>query len=142
MEKKHAPELITGEKNRGNRKLCFFSAASLLLLSLIWVSVSLAQGATEYNASEVDSPPKIVRQHPITYPTLAKRSGQEGRVVVNVLIGTNGKADKMEVMESEPEGIFDDAALKSLKYWQFRPGIKEGKLVPTWVKIPLTFKLN
>jgi protein TonB len=111
----------------------------LLLLSMVLVSSAAAQ---EYEASEVDTKPKIVRQMNITYPTLAKRNGQEGRVVVRVLIGTKGKAEKLEVVESEPEGVFDEAALKSLKYWQFRPGILGGELVATWVKIPLTFKLD
>jgi protein TonB len=108
------------------------------------ISVVLASGAAaqEYEAKEVDTKPKIIRQMPITYPPLAKRSGVEGRVVVRVLIGTKGKAEKMEVTVSEPEGVFDENAMKSLKYWQFRPGILDGELVSTWVSIPLTFKVD
>jgi protein TonB len=79
---------------------------------------------------------------PVTYPSLAKKNGVEGRVIVRVLINTKGKTEKMEVVESEPEEVFDEAALKSLIYWQFRPGIKDGQLVPTWVLIPLSFKLD
>jgi TonB family protein len=139
MERKQSRKPYSGKLSRVIRGYRILSVGSLLLLSMIWVSIATAQ---EYEASDVDTPPKIVRQMPITYPTLAKRAGQEGRVVIRVLIGTKGKADKMEVVESEPEGIFDEAALKSLKYWQFRPGIKDGELVATWVKIPLTFKLD
>jgi protein TonB len=129
------PRIITG----GNRVFRILSVGALVLLSLILVSAIAAQ---EYDASEVDTMPKIIRQANVTYPTAAKRSNVEGKVVIRVLIGTNGKAEKMEIAESEPEGIFDEAALKSLKYWQFRPGIKNGELVSTWVKIPLSFKLD
>ena len=122
-----------------NRAYRFLSMGSLLLFLVIWVSMASAQ---EYDASDVDTMPKIIRQMPVSYPAEAKRGGLEGHVVVRVLIGTNGKADKMEVVESEPEGVFDEAALKSLKYWQFRPGILGGELVATWVKIPLSFKLD
>jgi protein TonB len=110
-----------------------------LVLSVILASAATAQ---EYEAKDVDTKPKIIRQMPITYPTLAKRNGIEGRVVIRVLIGIKGKAEKMEVFQSEPEGIFDENAMKSLKYWQFRPGILNGELVQTWVAIPLTFQLN
>jgi protein TonB len=113
--------------------------AGLLLLSAIFSSAAAAQ---EYEAKDVDTKPKIIRQMPVNYPSLAKRNGVEGRVVVRVLIGKKGKAEEMKVVASEPEGIFDENALKSLKYWQFRPGILNGELVPTWVSIPLTFKLD
>jgi protein TonB len=132
-------KLRSAKKAGRNRKILFLSVGGLVLLSLIVVSTAMAQ---EYDASEVDTKPKIIRQMPVTYPSNAKRSGIEGRVIVRILIGKNGKAEKMEVVESEPEGIFDEAALKSLKYWQFRPGILGGELVPTWVKIPLTFALD
>lgn len=139
MERKQSRKLCSAKSARVIRAFRIFSMGGLLLLSMVLVSSATAQ---EYEASEVDTKPKIVRQMPITYPTLAKRSGQEGRVMIRVLIGTKGKAEKMEVVESEPEGVFDEAALKSLKYWQFRPGILGGDLVATWVKIPLTFKLD
>jgi protein TonB len=77
---------------------------------------------------------------PIKFPAQAKRDGITGKVVVRCLIGTDGKADKMEVVESEPAGIFDESALSTLKYWQFRPGIKQGEMVATWVKVPFKFE--
>ena len=142
MGKKLLVKLQRGRLSKVNCKLCILSIGGLLLLSLMLVSLSMAADATEYEASAVDSPPKIVRRMPVTYPSEAKRNKVEGRVVVRCLIGSDGKADKMEIAESEPAGVFDDAALKTLKYWQFRPGILKGALVATWVKIPFNFSLN
>jgi protein TonB len=124
---------------KGNRRCRILTIGGFFVLSVILASAAMAQ---EYEAKDVDTKPKIIRQMPITYPTLAKRNGVEGRVVVRVLIGIKGKPEKMEIYKSEPEGIFDENAMKSLKYWQFRPGILNGELVPTWVAVPLTFQLD
>ena len=142
IEKPCSPERRHGKMAMAPRKSFNFWVDGLLLLVSMLVTFSTAQAQVEYDASEVDSKPKIIRQMPITYPSDAKKAHVEGRVVVNVLIGTNGKASKMEIVESEPEGVFDENALKSVKNWQFRPGIKGGELVPTWVKLPLSFKLD
>lgn len=139
METYFSPEPRPGKIYRGNRICRMLSVGGLLLLLLTTVTAAAAE---EYNAKDVDTKPKIIRMGNLSYPSLAKRSGVEGKVIVNVLIGINGKAEKMEIVESNPEGVFEDAALKSLKYWQFRPGIKDGELVPTWVLIPVTFKLT
>jgi protein TonB len=139
MEKRpfYKPHLVNGCKKNRKHRILFMGGLILLLCTFASVAVT-AYGA-EYDASEVDSPPKLVRQMPVTYPSDAKRNNVEGRVVVRVLIGIKGKAEKMEIVESEPEGVFDENVMKSLKYWQFRPGIKEGDLVATWVKVPFTF---
>jgi protein TonB len=110
------------------------------LLVFVFCIAFAASAATEYSASDVDSPPKIVRQMPVKYPAQAKKNGITGKVIVRCLVGVDGKAEKLEIVESEPAGIFDDSALSTLKYWQFRPGIKGGELVATWVKVPFKFE--
>jgi protein TonB len=139
MERIFSLKLRSSIFAEGNRTSRILAMGVLLVLSVVLASAAMAQ---EYEAADVDTKPKVIRQMPINYPTLAKRNGVEGRVVVRVLIGKKGKAEKMEVVQSEPEGIFDENAMKSLKYWQFRPGILNGELVPTWVSIPLSFKLD
>lgn len=142
MKNKQTSNLHSGKKADAIRSRFNFLPLGLLLLSMILVSFSSAQAQTAYDASEVDTKPKVIKQRPITYPSGAKKNHVEGRVVVKVLIGVKGKATDMEIVESEPEGLFDANAMKSLKNWQFRPGILGGELVPTWVKVPLTFKLD
>lgn len=139
MEKNFSPQLQPGIMARGNRIYRMLSVGGILLLSLILVSAAAAQ---EYNAADVDTKPKLIRMGRLAYPPLAKRTGVEGKVLVHVLISAKGKAEKMEVVESEPEGVFDEAALNSLKYSQFRPGIKGGETVATWANVPVTFTLE
>ena len=140
MGKKTFVNLQQAKSLEGNRKLHILLPTMLFLFSWIIVSVVSVAIATEYDASDVDKPPKLVRQTRVQYPPEAKRNKIEGRVVVRCLITSQGKADKMEVVESEPAGVFDENAMNSLKLWQFRPGVLKGEMVDTWVKIPLSFE--
>jgi protein TonB len=95
-----------------------------------------------FELSEVDTPPRILRKFNPVYPFGAKRQGLTGKVIIRCLIGTDGKAGKLKVLVSKPEGIFDEAALAAVERWLFKPGILGGEAVPTWVRIPITFELN
>ena len=123
-----------------NRKLYTLLPTMVFLLAFVITSTAIHANTVEYDASEVDNPPKLVRQTPVQYPPKAKRNNVEGRVVLRCLITTDGNADKIEVIESDPEGVFDENAMRSLKYWKFRPGVLKGEMVNTWVKIPMNFK--
>jgi protein TonB len=116
-----------------------FAIAAALLGLIVSIAAS-AMAVTEYDAADVDKPPKVVRQMPVKFPPQARRDGITGKVVVRCLIKTDGKADKMEIVESEPAGVFDESAMATLKYWQFRPGVKSGEMVATWVKVPFKFE--
>jgi protein TonB len=117
-----------------------FSLVTLIVTLFVFCMASMSFATPEYDASEVDSPPKLVRQMPVKYPKEAKKDGITGKVIVRCLIGVDGKAGKLEVVQSEPAGVFDESALSTLKHWQFRPGIKSGELVATWVKVPFKFE--
>ena len=140
MGKKTFSNLQQVKSLEGNRKLHILFPTMLLLLSWVIFSVTCVVNAAEYDASDVDKPPKLVRSMEAKYPPEAKRHKTGGRVVVRCLITAQGKADKLEVVESEPAGVFDESALKAIKYYQFRPGVLKGEMVDTWVKIPLTFE--
>ena len=95
-----------------------------------------------FELSEVDTPPRILRRFNPVYPFGAKKQGLTGKVTIRCLIGTDGKASRLKVLVSKPEGVFDEAALAAVERWRFKPGILGGEAVPTWVRIPITFELN
>jgi protein TonB len=96
----------------------------------------------EFELSEVDTPPKVLQKTPAAYPFAAKRQGIRGRVVVRCLISIQGEPGRFEVVESDPEGVFDQAALEAVEKWRFKPGILAGEPVPTWVRVPFKFELQ
>ena len=85
--------------------------------------------------------PDLRKVQPI-YPFAAKKQGLTGEVVVRCLIQPEGRATHIRVVASEPDGVFDEATIRAIEKWRFKPGILGGDPVPTWVRIPLKFELN
>lgn len=81
-------------------------------------------------------------QKSIIYPEMARRANIEGRVVVRVLVGADGKARKA-VVEDSDNVMLNDAAIKAINdYGTFIPAIQNGQPITCWVSIPITFRLR
>ena len=87
----------------------------------------------------VDSKPKIQSRSPMVFPAKAARDGIKGYVVMNLLIGKDGSVEIAKVLESQPEGIFDNSALNGVKGWRFSPAKYKGKSVKIWAKQKVSF---
>jgi periplasmic protein TonB len=89
----------------------------------------------------VDEKP-VVLASPITYPTQARQRKIEGRIVVSLLIGTDGTVKRARILESAPPELFDRAVLDALPRWRFEPARYKNKNVQVWVTLPLDFRLE
>ena len=76
------------------------------------------------------------------YPSLARRQGQQGRVVLRVLVNATGAAEQLEVRTSSGHAALDGAALEAVRRWRFVPARQGAEPVPAWVLIPLNFFLQ
>jgi protein TonB len=63
------------------------------------------------------------------YPPRALRRGIEGWVQVQFTITATGAVKDAKVVASEPPGLFDEAALKSIARWRYNPKIEGGVAV-------------
>ena len=97
--------------------------------------------AVAMTAETVDKPP-VVKVGALPYPERAKQMKQEGRVVVSVLIGADGRVKNHKILESTPSGVFDQAVKDSLPNWVFTPAEYQGRAVQIWATLPLDFTLN
>jgi protein TonB len=97
---------------------------------------------TQFDLTEVDSIPVVKIQSQPLYPYYAKREGIEGVVSVRFLVTKEGDVDRVSVIRSEPEGVFEEATKKCVSRWRFNPGIKDGEAVDTWVEIDIEFELE
>lgn len=66
--------------------------------------------------------PKLLRQVPPRYPQAAGRRGTEGRVELGFIITREGRVADVQVLSSEPPGVFDRAAIDAVKEWRYEPG--------------------
>ncbi len=96
---------------------------------------------TRFNPDEVDKMPQAVATTQPIYPHRAKRLGIEGAVRVRFLVKTSGRTDLFSILTSEPPGVFDRTVRKTVKNWKFKPAIKDGRAVETWVETIIKFKI-
>jgi protein TonB len=90
----------------------------------------------------VDDPPRATFQAPMAYPPRAKARGVKGYVVLSLLIGVTGDIEQVSVIESFPEGVFEEAALQGVNQWKFEPAIYQGKAVRAWARQRIRFDLS
>lgn len=79
---------------------------------------------------------------PPRYPYRAQRAGLEGWVRVSFLITEQGEVTNAVVVAAEPKDSFDQAALRAVVKWRFKPRIQDGKPVAVRVEQVVNFKLN
>lgn len=88
-------------------------------------------------------PPQFIGGADLIYPAAAKAEGVEGRVVVRYDVTATGTVANAVVVESEPAGVFDAAALDAVRSWRFRPMVDRGEVVPALARVSeLVFQLG
>ena len=83
----------------------------------------------------------LVRIEP-QYPSRASSRGIEGWVLLEFTVTETGAVSDAKVVDHEPSGIFDSAALRAVAKWKYKPKVVNGKGVPRQgVQIVLRFNL-
>lgn len=67
------------------------------------------------------------------YTEEAKAAGIEGTVVLDLIVGEDGRVREVQVVEGLTHGL-TEAATKALRECRFSPGEKDGKLVPVRIR--------
>jgi len=76
------------------------------------------------------------------YPPLSKRLGEQGKVIVRVLIGADGQPKKAEPKQSSGFERLDQAALTTVMKWRYVPGKRGGVAEDMWFNVPINFVLE
>jgi protein TonB len=75
------------------------------------------------------------------YPSLARRLGEEGTVILRVRVTAQGQVETLHVQQSSGYGPLDSAALNAVRQWTFTPAHLAGKPQAGWVLVPIQFSL-
>jgi protein TonB len=76
------------------------------------------------------------------YPEFAKDAGVEGLVVVQVMVGKDGKVVQALVPPRFSIPLLDGAALEAARRWVFKPAYTNGRPVAVWVALRFRFSLR
>jgi len=100
---------------------------------------ALARRAPDPNAFvATDSPAEPIYTVKAEMPDLARQAGAEGTVVIQALVGTDGRVSETRILKSIP--VLNGAAEEAVRRWRFKPAEAGGTPVATWVSVPMTFR--
>jgi protein TonB len=103
-------------------------------------------GGTEGGQVGAIAPPRfdaLYLQNPEPeYPSLSRRLGEEGRVLLRVLVNAEGLPEQVELRQSSGHPRLDQAALGTVRRWRFTPARRGSERLAAWVLVPLSFRLD
>ena len=84
-------------------------------------------------------PRKLTHVDPI-YPAIAQSARIEGTVILETVIGVDGRVTAVRVLRSIP--LLDQAAMDAVKRWMFTPTLLNGTPVPVALTVTVRFALT
>ncbi len=83
---------------------------------------------------------KYIQTH-IKYPPTAAKNHVQGRVIVQFIVEKDGSVDAVKVVRSVDKDLDKEAIRVCKTLPKFTPGRQNGKIVPVWYTLPVTFQL-
>ena len=68
--------------------------------------------------------------------------GEEGRVILRVLVNERGLPDDVQLRTSSGFSRLDSVALETVRQWKFVPARRGDTPVSAWVLVPISFSLR
>lgn len=120
--------------------------AAIMKIPTRWAGPAENAGLTDgvdglIDASRLDRPPRTRWQTPPSYPFEARRTGENGTVVVAFTVDRQGNVHDARIVSST-DRIFEEPTLRAVARWKFEPGRKNGQPVGFRLSVPVVFTVN
>jgi len=76
------------------------------------------------------------------YPPEERRAGRDGRVVLRMLIGIDGRVKQVERVSATSDAFFRVTRDRALARWRFKPATRDGIPIEGWRQMALSFVLE
>jgi protein TonB len=76
------------------------------------------------------------------YPATERRAEHEGRVVVRVLVGVDGRVKQVERVSAASDAFFDATQERAMAKWRFKPATRDGVPIEAWRSVGVSFVLS
>lgn len=76
------------------------------------------------------------------YPPQLLRTGIEGKAVVRVLIGTDGRVKQVAIISADDPLFADATERQALRKWRFKPATRDGVAVESWKQMTVRFEIR
>ena len=94
-----------------------------------------------FDVGELEKRPEPIAQVPPAYPAELRKAKVEGVVTVVFLLNEVGRVEAPKV-ETSTRPEFEKPALEAIRKWRFRPGMKDGEAVRTYIRVPMRFRVT
>jgi protein TonB len=94
-----------------------------------------------FSETEVDEPPRELSTTPLQFPDAARAANAGGTLVVEILIGRDGRVESVQINDSPHPSISREAE-RTIPKWKFQPGKNKGIPVRVRALKRIKFKLN
>lgn len=95
------------------------------------------------NLTDMDGDMMIIAGFPPRYPSRQARSGVEGYVIISLTVNADGRVEDPYVIEADPIGVFDKAALTAMAKFKYKPRVINGQALPVHnVLYKMSFELE
>ncbi|HEX4478352.1 MAG TPA: energy transducer TonB, partial [Polyangiaceae bacterium] len=96
-----------------------------------WTGTARAQAGTV-------TPPSVVSHVDAIYPPSALAERKHVDVVLTVTVDADGHVSKVDVFQTGGDDL-DEAAIVAVRQWTFVPAMRDGKALPSRIRVPFHF---
>jgi TonB family protein len=124
------------------RRTAVVFAAAIVTIALLNGNPQQPRAADDqiYSVGGDVSAPRVLSKVDPEYSEEARAAKLDGSVLLDVVIGTDGLAHDINVLNGIGAGL-DQKAVEALQKWHFQPGAKDGEPVRVRAKIEFKFRL-
>jgi TonB family protein len=122
------------------RTAMVFAAAIAAIAMLNGSKQARAADEKVYRMSDGIASPGVIYKVEPSYTDEARAAKIAGSVLLSVVVGTDGLAHDINVVNGIDAGL-DRKAVDAVQQWHFRPGTKDGQPVAVQANIEINFKL-
>jgi periplasmic protein TonB len=83
-----------------------------------------------------------VRDFQPPYPPQLLRTGVEGKAVVRVLIGIDGRVKQVAIIAADDPLFVDATERQALRKWRFKPATRDGVAIESWKQMTVRFEIR
>ena len=123
------------------RTVSLISLVCCLVAGPVVANAQQAQKNPVYEPGNGVSAPVLVKEVKPEYTAEAKKARIQGAVVLQGVVETDGSVADVQVGRSLDPGL-DQEAIKAVKQWRFKPGLKDGKAVRVRIALEMSFTLR
>lgn len=76
------------------------------------------------------------------YPSRLQRLEIEGKVVLKVLIGADGRVRDVQIVYSDDDGFAESTERQARAKWRFKPATRDGTPIETWKQMTVRFEIR